>query len=126
MNPSDLTRWVGAAPTWLLQVMVNGVQTNPANNTLLVDTGVLGAGIYDVFLEVVSTSTWTLGNAQFEFRNAANGANNQRTVLVLLSCQMVSLRWSGIKVQTNERFRVYVYTGFSGIFYGSIWAVRRG
>jgi hypothetical protein len=125
MNPSDSVRWIGAAPTWLSQTPAMGSATNPANNTLIGDTGQLAFGYYDIFAYFVCNAALTTSNAWFEHRNAANSATIYGEAMLCFAQEIIRPVLLGIKVQVNERFRFYVYTGFTGSLYTSLYAIQR-
>jgi hypothetical protein len=125
MNPSDLARYVGAAPTWLAQLPVSNVIDNPANDAVLADTSSLASGYYDIFAFVSNSAAVGAYKLMFDHRNAANTANIARLDLQLPANSYTPIYLYGIKVAQNERFRFFVSVGWTGRVSTMIYAIRR-
>lgn len=125
MNPSDQARQIGVVTAWLAQYRVSNSQTNPPNDTVLCDTNQMAAGYYDVFFGALTNCAVTMANISLQWRNAANAAD----LFSVGFCAANQLSyWGqllGIQVVVNERFRLYITTGFTGTVVGFILAVRR-
>ena len=125
MNPSDLARYVGAAPTWLKDYRASGGTANPPNDTDLADTGPMEAGVYDIYFDFYSDGAANAGHFYIEWRNALNTASNHEIAFVIQPVQERHFSWKGLHLASNERIRIYVYSTFTGTINGSILAIRR-
>jgi len=125
MNPSDLARYVGAAPTWLKQYRVSGTVTNPAALTIITETGAMEGGYYDVFWFVGAGMALPYNGILFAWRNAANTAylwGEYYTQAAAGNHQGLLL---GIQVLSSERFWILNEPALVGSATGAIIAVRR-
>ena len=125
MNPSDLARYVGAAPTWLAQVPVSSVTDNPANDAVLADTSGLEAGVFDIFAFVSNSAAVGAYKLMFDHRDATNTTNIARLDLQLPANSYTPIYLYGIKVAVGERFRFFVSVGWTGRVSAMIYAIRR-
>lgn len=105
--------WVGA-----------GIQTNPAVNTILADTGALAAASSDGheydFLVVVSASA--SADISIEHRNAANSANVESAVHIV-PASLIAI-FVQAKMAKGERLRVIMAAGLTGRISATIHLVR--
>jgi len=101
-----------------------GIQTNPAINTILADTGALGAAgddghEYD-FLVVISSSA--AADVSIEHRNAANTANVE-TATHVVPASLVAI-FVQARMARNERLRVIMAAALTGRISATIHRVR--
>jgi hypothetical protein len=125
MNPSDLARYVGAAPTWLAQYLAFGGKNNPAANDILADTGAMAAGYYDVFWNCASTAAVTDYTLIFSWRDAANTGDFWNQCFCSAGAITMNGFLLGVKVGANERFKLWFPQALTGVIRGGIVAVRR-
>jgi len=127
MNPSDQARQVGVVDSWLGEYKAQSAVADPQTATVYGDTGEMAGGWYDVLTTISLVDISGVGQIMIQWRNAANNA----TLFDLSifpqtgNAYVFSLPWSGIKISSSERVRVYVNTGFSGFLGVAILAVRR-
>jgi len=125
MNPSDLARYVGAAPTWLAQGSAFGAVLNPATNALIVDTGGLSAGFYDFWIILTPEAAINLSYFIVAHRNAANTANLHYFYPEGPAGWTFQYKIKGWKVEAGERVRIVTVNTWAGQIYAHIWWVRR-
>jgi len=125
MNPADEARWVGTIDSWLAQTMTFVGVSAPANGAVLADTGQLAGGQYDVFVSFATSVALGWDNLYIQWRNAANNGITWTAMLMTPGADFKSFVLRNIKVATNERFRFYVGSTFTGLVYVNIIAERR-
>jgi len=125
MNPSDLARYVGAAPTWLTQIVSSGGTVNPGAQAVICDTVDLVSGYYDVYFDFTACGTASADRIECQWRTDDNLGNIHRTFSLVQPVVEVHFCWRGIKVADSQRFRIICNGGFTGSIYGSVLAVRR-
>ncbi len=123
MKPSDQARWQGSVDSWLAQGSVFDLVVNPLINSILIDTGQLAGGWYDI--RILASGTVAYISLIAQHRNAAN--NDSLHVffvgsgLAIPSHQNI-INW---KVENNERIRLFFATALTGTFTGSLHWVKR-
>lgn len=98
-----------------------GELTNPADESVTADSGVLPAGQYEAFA-VVSVSA----NAQvkFQHRNAANDANVFEGIgLYVLANSSVPIAWH-FNLDKNQRVRIVMDDALTGTIWASLCMKR--
>lgn len=124
MEPTDRAKRTGVVNSWEAQsALIDNEQTDPVNGTVLVDTGQLPAGYYDVY-------GFVGGNAahyrfSLEHRNAANAASLATMHGSVTAGLAFQAGYTNRKVALNERFRIRVYYDATGTFGSSIVWTRR-
>ena len=118
-------------PVWTSAEIFNDFVVTPALNSVLVDTGQLAEGEYDVISRIsIAGQGPANGEIQLQIRDAANAV----TLAVPLTMPTtalnvvvsVSLPLVGIKIATNERLRIQVVTSaVTGVITCVIMAKRR-
>jgi len=101
---------------WLPGEIVDGIANNPAASAILVDTGALAQGIFDIQVSMSGAITVGGGRALIlEHRNAANAAtlNNWSMLLANTGVSMFSEQFA-MTIALNERLRVIVEAGMTG------------
>jgi len=118
-------------PAFTSASMVDGSVFDPVAGTVIVDTGPLPAGTYDIFGSIRGTgvSLVTGATIELEHRNAANAA----TLAVLLNGTLTTgtgfptaaLPLIGYVLALNERLRIITDTSLAGQFAGVIGTLIR-
>lgn len=100
---------------------------NPAAAAVIVDTGQLAAGIHDIMVHASAGLTATVGNRiSFEWRNAANAATLADWQVVASVNSTMIWRYSfALNILQNERLRMIVVTGLTGVVACNIMTRRR-
>lgn len=102
----------------------------PALNSVIVDTGPLPAGVYDIFASGSATGNMSInGEYALQHRNAANAA----TLATLLSMSLfgttqfinMTLAPMGYTLALNERLRWFMEAANTGSNSGTIAVLRR-
>ena len=118
-------------PTFGSADIFSGFATGPAANTVIVDTGQLPAGNYDVIAMAALGSDSSAGEFRLEHRNAANAANlatwpiTRRTGAAdgtsLNGMFPLSMRYT---LAADERLRFFTtfISGASGVYTATIMA----
>lgn len=102
----------GDLPAFTSAAVFNGSVSLPAANTVVVDTGALPAGTYDVFANLGYGGSFAagIGIVSLQHRDAANVATlavlASVTVLDAILIDHVELPLIGYKIGLNERLRV--------------------
>lgn len=98
--------------------VTGGAFTNPAINTILVDTGQLSDNNHEVTVMVSST---VAAVAVLEYRNAANDANVWSQYIILPANGFATFRIDKFTVSTfNERIRLRLNAAITGSIQASI------
>ncbi len=88
---------------------------NPAINTVLVDTGALGAGVYDCIFGFSYEQINVTMNLEFQWRNAANAANlaawPNAISNITQTGQSMPIGPFSLNIGLNERIRVITLLG---------------
>lgn len=125
MNPTDQARQIGVVQAYVTQTKVYGSAANPGDATVLVTTGQLAAGYYDIFFGFTANCALGAGNLDLRWRNATDTAT-ALALPVFAATQFAYFgQFLGVYVVQNERLQWYVNTGFTGVVGGFILAVRR-
>lgn len=125
MDPRDLTRFVGSAPTWLGDAKCNGYNTNPSNGDILCDTGALYGGYYDFDVVGAGSSYVIAGNLVLDWRDAPNTGFVWYYFPMFYASSIWSHTFRGIKINNNERWRWRCGATYTGILTTAIIATRR-
>lgn len=114
---------VTAAPViYLPAEIATGRTTNPAANAVIVDTGQLAAGDFDVkaFMTAVG-ATMTRELIELQHRNAANSATINAWQMGMVGGATVHMEVDfSLTIATNERLRVLIGQTLTGICGGTI------
>lgn len=115
------------APVFQSTEIFSGDAANPVAGAVIVDTGQLPAGDYDVQLH--GHLAVTAGGPQrvlFAHRNAANTADLAIFSIPMANTAANSWSWSfGYRLATNERLRLSAAVNTTGRVAGEIFARRR-
>jgi len=120
---------VTASPIiYLASEIFDGRASNPAANSVVVDTGALAAGDYDViFLLTLTNSVMAQEFIQLEHRDAANAVSLTRWPMAgrdgVLSASLTMT--FTMTLALNERFRITNGTAITGRVGGTIMAKLR-
>lgn len=121
-----------APPIWTSSEIFDGSAASPAAATVIVDTGQLEAGDFDITATVsnVGQNGVSSGEIQLQLRDAANAATIA-VPITLPTTQLnvfgsITLPIAGIQIAENERLRIQVITtAMTGMVSGVIMAKRR-
>ena len=96
-----------------------GVQTNPAIDAILADSGAIAAG-------GVTEATIILGGnvaavCTIEQRNAANSANVNTQVIACAAGSVEQVKLPGVSLAANERIRVRLNAAVTGSLQASVF-----
>ena len=120
-------------PAFASSEVFSGVANNAPANTVIMDTGALAAGTYDIFGTLTQSGNTPFTTTQFrlEHRNAANNATLATLLISAIHnsgviAQSVVLAPIGYQIGLNERFRA-VSPGslMSGIIAATFFATLR-
>lgn len=100
----------GPAGTW-----VSAVVATPAAGAIIVDTGQLAAGDYEVIMQAIGSPSASSVKVTLQQRDSANAANIHRVVKTWDPKDQTELRLPRIPVAQNERFRIENDTLGTGI-----------
>ena len=84
--------------------ITSGVVVDPKPGVVLLDSGQLAVGVFQMPLILVTVDSRLL--ISLEWRNAANAVNRQSHVFVAEGTAIFDLRGTSISLLTNERVRV--------------------
>lgn len=102
--------------------VAGSVLTNPADTTVIVDTGQLDEGNY-LFGFIMESSV--AANVDVQHRNAANGANIDFVRIRISDAGTeYPLFPSKIKIETNQRIRLVMSGGITGEIQANIFYIR--
>jgi len=104
-----------------------GEVTNPAGNVVIIDTGQLPAGDYDVIATISAAATaGVTSRNSLEHRNAANAATlSEFFSFVTPTGTMINTFSIALRLALNERLRWFNGNAFTGKVGGVIAAKRR-
>ena len=125
MFPHDLARWQVSLDSLLNQTISWSNLTNPGATGIIVDTGALPAGFYDVSFEVSVNVALAVTSIVFEYRDAANSASLWNLIYFTAGARSDIYQLHNIKVALNQRFRVYLYATFTGLASVGLIVTRR-
>ena len=94
-----------------------GVQTNPAIDTILADSGPVQVGASGA---KIIFGSGVAAIVTVEYRNAANNANNQSQILAVAANQVIDMDFPYIPFAANERIRVRLNAAITGSCQASI------
>lgn len=137
MGEKNQMRWWGIRPTdppenipveikssvgWEAQGSVNASLSNPGDGTIVLDTGALAVGYYDLFviMTVDTTHRWFA----LQVRNAANTATLHTIYNHVAASTPAHYTLKNIKLAANERFRLLQGNAISGKLEASFWWTR--
>ena len=125
MDPRDQARQIAIVSAYSSIVRTSDMKSNPSNGTVVADTGSLSGGFYDVIIFMSSNCALGDNNLRAEWRNDANTGNVQYWEYYTSTSLTFLITLPGIYINSSERFRLYVQTGFTGLVAGSITCIRR-
>jgi hypothetical protein len=125
MNPSDQARQVGIVNSWLAQHEQSGAVATPTAGQVILDSGQLPAGYYDVtfFIGVSATTAWN--DLTLEHRDATNAVSISSQGILSPAMTTILLTYLNIKVATNERFRLISNGNLGYNVWGTDVIIRR-
>ena len=125
MNPSDQARQVGVVDSWLSKFEGSSAATTPSAGQVVLDTGPLPAGYYDVtvFVGVSGGTAWN--DVTVDHRNATNTANISSQGVLCAALNTIPFYYRNIQVAASERFRVITPNALLYNVWATILATRR-
>jgi len=125
MNPSDQARQVGVVDSWLAQSLFFTTGNDPGDGAVLLDTGPLTAGYYDLRAGLAVSAALGVYNIVLLWRNAANNDTLWAEVIITSGADYRTIELKNFKLNQNERFRWFVLNAWIGWFSASIIIIRR-
>jgi len=125
MIPHNLAKYQPCVDSMINQVVVFANVGDPGASTVLVDTGALAAGFYDIIFSMNTYIALASTTIVFEWRDATNASSIWNLIYnsPATKCDVFNLR--NLKVQASQRFRWYCYGALTGVFGAGIIATRR-
>jgi len=95
-----------------------GVQTNPATDAILADSGALATGVTEATV-ILGASVACI--CTIEQRNAANSANVNTQVIAVAANAVEQITLPGVNLAASERIRLRLNVGVTGSVQASVF-----
>lgn len=120
--PQNIPVEIKSSVGWEAQGSDSASLNNPGDGTIVLDTGALAVGYYDVFvtISVDTTHRWFA----FQVRNAANNATLHTIYIHVAASTPAPFTIKNIKLVANERFRVLQGNAITGKLEAGLWWTR--